>query len=413
MKRQRLTAIITHIRPHLEELLATYCFLSDHFSDQVGNRYSYVSRAKVLFWDDLPEGTTREQLEEEGNVLIGRWGGKFDEHSTLSEPRKIGESAVTLVAAGLGICQEERIQKLLQLTSARDQKLGESMCELPAVLKMMNDFNWSPDVIWPWVVTAFEAFYSRGNEHFSTIAPEAGAFWGIIVDEWIAARFGDKASAYAPSLKGILDFAQKVRAKVCGTPFEPHAVAFAIRGEGTLLGEASAKDWGFAALDVMYQQAHDFNAVAAMDFKRAKKFHITIKGKKAVIVVGESNSLQFSRYARSSKAEFDRAAIVIAKNSAGNVTISSDVQRKFDFSRVVASLRAQELRAKGKPVPTDQALLYGENAIPDCEEWYYFEKGGMILNGSTTKSRPATHLPVAQIYATVFVGVGAQAKQRS
>jgi hypothetical protein len=408
-KRQRLFAIVTHVKPHLEELLAIFCFLSEHFAESVQEMFSYIRYTKVLFWDDLPEGTTREELEQEGYVFVGRWGGKFDEHSTLSEPRKIGESAVTLVAAGLGIYQEERIQKLLQMTSARDQKLGESMYELPAVLKMMNDFNWSPDIIWPWVVTAFEAFYSRGNEYFSAIAPEAGAFWGSIVDEWIASRFGNKNSVYAPSLKGILDFVQKVRTKVCGTPFEPHAVAFAIRG---VLGEASAKDWGFSALDAMYQQAHDFNAVAAMDFRRAKKFHIAINGGKAVIVVGESDSLQFSRYARSSKAEFDRAAIVIAKNSAGNVTISSDTRRKFDLSKVIASLRVQELCAKGKPIPADQTLLSGESAIPDCEEWYYFEKGGMILNGSTTKSRPATHLPLAQIYATVFVGVGASSQVR-
>ncbi|MGD1003610.1 MAG: hypothetical protein ABR884_03505 [Minisyncoccia bacterium] len=427
MKRQRLTAIVTHIRPHLEELLAIYCFLNDHFADVVKGIYSYVRFTKVLFWDDLPEVTTREEWEEKGYVFVGRWGGKRDEHATLSQPRKEGQSAVTLIADELGISRDPKMQKLLQWTSSRDLKLGESMFELPAVLKMMNDFSWSPDTIWPWVVMAFEALYEKGNQHFDAIAPEAGTLWNKIVKEWLLRRFSgklklaeldiatsDAANAELfwlrnmPALKGILDFAQKVRAKVCGNPFEPHAIAAAIQAHPQF-GYTLTKQWGFATLDALYQQSRDFNEIAARDYKAAKKIPIEINGRKVMAVVGQSDSLSFSRYARSSfgtQAEFHRsAAVVIVRNGNGNVSIFTDLGMPLDLAPVVEQLRVAELWYKGKEIPTDKALLRGEAAIPDCEEWYFFANGRMILNGSTTKSRRATSLPLTAITGIVFAGL--------
>ena len=428
MKRQRLTAIVTHIRPHLEELLAIYCLLSDHFADTVKDIYSYIRFAKVLFWDDLPEGTTREEWEEKGYFFIGRWGGKCDEHATLSEPRKVGQSAVTLVVNELGIAADSKMSKLIQWTSSRDLKLGESMFELPAVLKMMNDFSWSPDTIWPWVTMAFEAVYEKGSEHFDAIAPEAGTLWNKIVKEWLIERFSGKlklaeldiATSDAvdaelfwlrkmPALKGILDFAQKVRTKVCGNPFEPHAIAATIQAHPQF-GYLVAKRWGFSTLDALYQQSRDFNEIAAKDYKAAKKIPIEVNGRKVMAVIGQSDSLSFSRYARSSfgtQAEFHRfAGVVIVLNGKGNVSIFTDLSMKLDLAPVVEGLRIAELRLKGKEIPTDKMLLRGEAAIPDCDEWYFFANGRMILNGSTTKSRRATSLSLATITGITFAGLG-------
>lgn len=426
MKRQRLTAIVTHVRPHLEELLAIYCFLNDHFADVVKGIYSYVRFTKVLFWDDLPEGTTREEWEEKGYVFIGRWGGKRDEHATLSQPRKEGQSAVTLVADELGISNDPRMQELLKWTSSRDLKLGESMFELPAVLKMMNDFSWSPDTIWPWVVMAFEALYTRGADHFNAVSPKAATTWNDTVKEWLMTRFGARLSEgekkiassgaanakriwlrSVPSVAGILDFANRVSVVGRGNPFEVHAVAEAVYQR---FGSALFADWAFKSLDVIYQQARDFREVAAKDYKAAKKLAIEVNGRKVMAVIGQSDSLSFSRYARSSfgtQAELHRfAAVVIVRNGNGNVSIFTDLGMKLDLAPVVEQLRIAELRLKGKEIPTDKALLRGEAAIPDCEEWYFFANGRMILNGSTTKSRRATSLPLTTITGIVLAGLG-------
>jgi hypothetical protein len=427
MKRQRLTAIVTHSKPHLEELLGIFLFLSEHFRSDVGSLYSFIRYTKVYFWDDIPEGTTREEWELKGCVFIGRWGSKFDEHSTLSSPRKEGQSAVTLVASELGVSDDPRMQKLLEWTSSRDLKLGESMYELPAVLKMMNDFSWDSQMIWEWVVIAFEAFYQSGNEHFSAVTPEAGTLWNKIVKEWLMDRFSgklklaeldiatsDAANAELfwlrkmPALKGILDFAQKVRTKVCGNPFEPHAIATTIQAHPQF-GYTVAKQWGFATLDALYQQARDFNEIAARDYKLAKKIPIEINGRKVMAVVGQSDSLSFSRYARSSfgtQAEFHRlCAVVVPQNSNGNVSIFTDLGMKLDLAPIVEGLRIAELQLKGKEIPTDKALLRGEAAIPDCEEWYFFANGRMILNGSTTKMRPPTSLPLTAVTGIVLAGL--------
>jgi hypothetical protein len=423
MKRQRLTAIITHVRPHLEELLSIFLFLSEHFAEPVKNIFSYVRYTKVLFWDDLPEGTTREELEGKGYVFVGTGGGKRDEHSTSSEPRKEGESAVTLVAKELGVYREAKIQKLLEWTSNRDLNLGESMYELPAVLKMMNDFNVESGVIWGWAVTAFEALYERGNEHFGAIDPDAGTLWNKIANEWLINRFSGKLSLKEldvatsgaanaelfwlrkmPALKGILTFAQKVGAKACGNPFEPHAIAATIQAHPQF-GYTVARQWGFATLDILYRQSRDFNEIAAKDFKQAQKRTVElIDGRKISVVIADSDSLEFSRYARSSFG--CKAGVVLTRNSAGNVAITSNTQLKLDFSSVVEMLRIQELRKKGLPVPSDRALLRGESAIPNCSEWYYFANGRMVLNGSTTKTRPPTALSLATITGIVFAGLG-------
>jgi hypothetical protein len=426
MKRQRLQAIVTHIRPHLEELLAIYCLLNDHFADVVKGIYSYVRFTKVLFWDELPEGTTREEWEEKGYFFIGRWGGKRDEHATLSEPRKMGQSAVTLVVNELGIAADPKMYQLIKWTSSRDLKLGDSMFELPAVLKMMNDFSWSPDTIWPWVVMAFEALYTRGADHFKAVSPKAATSWNDIVKEWLMTRFGDRLSESekkiassgaanaklmwlrsVPSVKGILDFADRVSVAGKGNPFEVHAVAEAVYQR---FGSALFADWAFKALDVIYQQARDFQEVAAKDYKAAKKIPIEINGRKVMAVIGQSDSLSFSRYARSSfgtQAEFHRyAAVVIVRNGNGNVSIFTDLSMKLDLAPVVEQLRIAELRLKGKEIPTDKALLRGEAAIPDCEEWYFFANGRMILDGSTTKTRPPSGLSLATITGIALAGLG-------
>jgi hypothetical protein len=428
MKRQRLTAVVTHSKPHLEELLGIFLFLSEHFRGDVGGLYSFIRYTKVFFWDDIPEGTTREEWELKGYIFIGRWGSKFDEHSTLSSPRKEGQSAVTLVASELGVDNDPRMQKLLEWTSSRDLKLGESMYEFPAVLKMMNDFSWDSQKIWEWVVIAFEALYQSGNGHFSAVTPEAGTLWGSIVDEWLVNRFSGKLSIAeldvatsgaanadifwlrkVPALKGILDFARKVGAKTCGNPFEPHAIAATIQAHPDF-GRTVARRWGFTALDALYQQSRDFNEIAAKDYKAAKKIPVEINGRKTIVVVGQSDSLSFSRYARSSfgtQAEFHRfAAVVIVRNSNGNVSIFTDLGMKLDLAPIVEGFRIAELRLKGKEIPTDEALLRGEAAIPDCEEWYFFANGRMILNGSTTKVRRATSLLLTTITGIVLAGLG-------
>lgn len=399
MKRQRLTAIVTHIRPHLEELLSIYCFLAEHFREENGKRFSYISHAKVLFWDDLPEGTTREEWEEKGYVFVGRFNGKYDEHGTADTPKKDGESAITLVAKDLG-CGDSKIKKLIEWTSARDQDLGSSVFELPAVLKLMNDFSWAPDTIWQWVVMAFEALYERGDQHFTVVPLNAGISWGALVDEWLAAHPHVK-QAY---LANLLKYTEKVRKEICGTPFELHAAADTIE---RTFGREMAREWAFQALDVLWQQAEDFAVVAARDFAKARVYKVEAAGKNFSVVVADSSSLQFSRYARSSHGCY--AGVVIVRNAAGNVAISSNTKLKLDFSKVAGILRLQEMKAKGKTITAiDPKRLCAENTIPECEEWYFFAQGRMLLNGSTTKSRKPTALNLETIFRALIAGLGAK-----
>jgi hypothetical protein len=87
------------------------------------------------------------------------------------------------------------------------------------------------------------------------------------------------------------------------------------------------------------------------------------------------------------------------------VTISTGLQFQIDLASTVALLRTEELRARGLSVPSDLPSLQGENNLVG-DVWYFFEKGRMILNGSTTRTMPPTALNLDTITGILFAGIG-------
>jgi hypothetical protein len=78
---QSFHTIVTHVRPHLDEILAIL-FLR-RFGE---SRFPGVSTAKLVLWDAGPLTPDRRPASDyanEGYVLIGVGGSRFDEHATL------------------------------------------------------------------------------------------------------------------------------------------------------------------------------------------------------------------------------------------------------------------------------------------------------------------------------------------
>lgn len=394
--------LVSHIGAHFEELEAMWFTICSHFSERAEAMIPGVAKADMLFWDHLPEGKTREQLESEGYVFFGRWGGEFDEHSTLTCSRKKDESAASLVAKKLGIEMDPTIKLLLQYTTSRDLRLGEGPFEFPAIVKKMHYIGRSPAETWKWSATVLEAIFSVGPEYFGRVKPEAGRLWKKLVLKWSRARGLDIYKD--PSLAQLVDFTDKRENVSAGTVFEPHVLVLAMEKGGFALEDITW--WAFKALDVIHEQGIDFLA-AEKDCSAARKYPVTINGKEIVVVVGESNSLNFTRYARSSSGY--RAGVVVVRNSAGNVMIETNSHLGLDLLDTVEILRREELRAKKMIIPSDRNLLRGENGFVGCEEWYCpikeDGKGERILNGSTTKRRHPTNLPLESITGILFRGL--------
>jgi hypothetical protein len=415
--------IITHPKPHNEERLAMFALTSGRWPS-AEEHFPGISDATLVFWSELPKGTTREQWEKAGCIFIGCFGSEFDEHPTTDAPRKTGESAVSLVAKKLGIDKDPKFQRLLQWTTNRDLKLGSGPFEIPRIIKMMNDAGIDDNTVQKWAFTAFEVIYSQPEEYFGAIPSSAGRIWGQVIAQWMVSRLakhftavartrfyadnaGKKSSVVAKLLRlhenkalaRILDFSDKRWEKPCGTAFEPHVLVAAM--DRIAWPTEEMWNWVFPALDIIYERAQDFVA-AEGDFNKAKIVPVTIDGRKINAVIGASDSLQFSKYARSDHG--CNAGIVIMKNSNGNVMIETDNHLELNVGPVVELLRVAELRLKGLPVPTNTDLLRGEAALDNCPEWYAQLNAYRILNGSTTESRPPTAIKFENIVGLAFLG---------
>jgi hypothetical protein len=109
--------IVTLPRVQVDALIA--CFLLTYFGEE---HYPGIKDAEYLFWINIPEGKTVEQLESEGYILLDMGGGKFDHHT--AEDKKHEKCMSQIVAEHLGIHKEASVRKLLEYAH-RDDILGK------------------------------------------------------------------------------------------------------------------------------------------------------------------------------------------------------------------------------------------------------------------------------------------------
>jgi hypothetical protein len=109
--------IVTLPRVQVDALIA--CFLLVRFGEE---RFPGIKDAEYLFWVNIPEGKTTEELEKEGYILLDMGGGRFDHHVNQNGNREKCMSQI--VAEYLGIHKNQSIRKLLEY-ARRDDLLGK------------------------------------------------------------------------------------------------------------------------------------------------------------------------------------------------------------------------------------------------------------------------------------------------
>lgn len=422
---RRIVMLATHRNPHLEELAIVWLIVSGYFKGVVEQLYPGAAEAGFVRWDDLPAGTTKQYWEEQGYLLFGRWGSEFDEHPYGDEPRKEGESALSLVAKRLGIENDPNFVQMARWISHLDLHVGRSQFHLGACVKMLTEFgDGNPDTVMQWTFVALETLYRSGARFFTGPTALSGKYWGYLYREWMLSHFSGRVSLKdldtvrklkdpaevasgltvrnRPALERLLEFTMERWEKPSGSSFEPHMIAEAIFNR---LGANIAKEWAFQLLDALHKQAEDYLLVK-FDYQKASKYSMMMGSRKINIVAGKSRSRQLSRYARSAPPKGCWAAIVISIDENGNVAITTNHASMIDLSPVAAGLRVAEFEARGLPAPSDPALLRRENELPGGDVWYFFPRGRMILNGSTTKTMPPTVLGLETIVAIIFAALG-------
>lgn len=110
--------IVTHHRPHADEALAIFLlrrYGKEHFPG--------IDTAQLLFWDSgatAPDGRAASSWEEDGYLLVGIGGGRFDEHVATGDDGKDGECAATLVAREIGVQDAPWLGFLLKFVQEND-----------------------------------------------------------------------------------------------------------------------------------------------------------------------------------------------------------------------------------------------------------------------------------------------------
>ncbi len=193
---ERVVRIITHKRPHLDEIVAIYVIL-----------FYYRSRGISIEIQFLFTGTNdlsdiRKDLREQVSGLdlyeLGVGGGECDEHAFNGRPAKAGECAATLVAKLLSLYSEPSLEALLAET-LKDDTGGYNKLETPyyrpkALRALYNTHDVDENhvkllqIVW-WSVAEIESLHND-EMRFLYAAPEE--FEGAVRYDNLATANGNR-----------------------------------------------------------------------------------------------------------------------------------------------------------------------------------------------------------------------------
>ena len=167
-------SILTHERPHLDEIAAIW--LLRKFGEQ---RFPGIATATVTFTSlrKLAEaGLKPEEHEARGTLLLGIGGGRFDEHPTMDESRKSNDCATTLVASELGVSDDPSLAKILRFVRAADVEGNASPFDISYVVKLLHArYPDDPHRVIEWALVAIEAKFQEQLRFFTVVKPEFDA----------------------------------------------------------------------------------------------------------------------------------------------------------------------------------------------------------------------------------------------
>lgn len=140
--------------------------------------------------------------------------------------------------------------------------------------------------------------------------------------------------------------------------------------------------WTNEWLRAHHAQQVQFHREARRAFEeRAQIVELTLGDQVLKLVSIQTDADQVKAYAFSRFGGF--AAVVVQRNSRGNIQVFVNKRYDLDLTPAVAAIRLSELGARGQN-PVIGAEYTEEGMLADVPEWYYFLEGQMLLNGSHT-----------------------------
>lgn len=332
--------IVLHTAPHFEEVFADVLLRRTPEGRQM---FPGVEDAKRVFWGtaSTPDGRSASDWEQDGYLLLGRGGGRFDEHAVNGEPRKVGHCSASLVAECLGISKTPGLDQLIEAATKEDLEAGGQLFDIPSLMKLAyNQHTQNPDVVIEWALIAITSMMDAL-----------------------------RADPYFLKERRTLSFDNAVMAI------------------SEILGESVATKWIDFGLSAYRYDQHQYFTTTRREFdEKAVTTTVWTKGGNLKIVAIQSDDPRLHRYARSPFGA--NADIVIQQNARGCVSILSHKRmlrkKRCRFPDLVQAIRMAEQNARGEYHSDSSIFLRGEEDVFHPGIWYHHTEAWSLLNGCLT-----------------------------
>jgi hypothetical protein len=208
-----------------------------------------------------------------------------------------------------------------------------------------------------------------------------------------------------PELSQMFDYLLANDRDAQGGPFD---LAAAVRAMHRLHKDDPLRTihWTMEAFDAFYDEGLEFAAAVDAVKNHGEKETVPACGREFKVGFVNSDNERCNAASR-----WLRLHALVQRRSSGNVQIYSNKRSDLpSLDNVVRVLRVLELKKKGQKVDREWldanwASLGRDGNCALVEEWYYFAKGQLILNGSLTTKKPPTSLHTDDIKWAMQVGL--------
>lgn len=407
--------IATHYDPHEDELNQREQARS--FGKQM---FPGICQAKTILMNaglHLETGKDGDYyLTTQKTLCDGVCGGEFDEHDKKDGERCM-QSAALRMASWLDRQNDPGLKPLLDFSLRADRHAGNSVFELPNLIKSWWNAGFRLNTVLPMYHTIFQSLYWKFSGGKLVAQPAPGEFRRLIA-EWFAEKFGDhdgKELCQAHKLDTgqkaaeLFDQINDETWPIVSLDTRDGAVGgktdFDLEGIWEAMVQASvpAEERNrimFGSLHAKYVEQLDFQA-ACREFSNNVAYLVPNRSVYRIGII-TSDSRQMNRAARFCDMDID---VLIQFCNDGHARIF-DLRKRLNMNPVAAQLRMAEWHKHGKTFQLSMRALLSEGTLRYIRQWFNWQEGhGVFCGTNTAPNMPCTWLTKDEIVSCVAKGL--------
>jgi len=325
--------------------------------------------------NSLVENKPATEWLREGWVLIDIGGAGENcelgnlthlDHSHSEKSQDCATSiAWRLISSHVKIPEEERekIEKLVSYVKRTDLKGGQQFFDLNHICKDLNAKGETPKTILEKISLALTVYIKRPKDELNT----------ELFVELVLEIFEEKKINYE-ALKGpVKNYLKNVEAgKTQNIPDILRMTSTATKNliRSVIQSEiVRQKNFQLDALEIKKAIEGRNSSVRCTKMKRGK-----------ILIAAQTDSNEFKSAALKAG-----ATIVLKRNKKGQLQIFTQKNDGVNIAEIAEVIRAEEFLIKnGKSTSLKSAYLRTAGTIAEVPIWFFFQQGGMMLNGSHT-----------------------------